>query len=39
MSGRRAVFLSVHGGGMPTDESHHLGVFLGYVVPVTNAGK
>lgn len=36
--GRRAVFLSVHGRGGHSEGALNLGVFLGFVVPVTNSG-
>ena len=43
--GRRAVFLSVHGGGRgggearPETSGLNLGLFLGYVVPLTCQGS
>ena len=41
--GRRAVFLSVHGGGRQIDPVSgnplELGVFLCYVIPVTHSGE
>ena len=43
MQGRRAVFLSVHGGGRQVDplsgKPLELGVIMCYVVPVTHSGK
>ena len=40
LGGRRTVFLSVHGGGRAGHASGlNLGLFLGYIVPLTCQGN
>ena len=39
VSGRRAVFLSVHGGGGKSEGPLNLGVLLGFTVPLTTSGN
>lgn len=40
LGGRRAVFLSVHGGGRGEQANGlNLGLFLGYIVPLTCHGN